>query len=105
MNLRRDVFQAISDPSRRAILLLLAGQSLNAGQIAAQFESARPTISKHISLLAECGLVIPEPQGRQISYRINPDKVKEIDDFLAPFRSLWEDRFTKLENYMKENPA
>lgn len=101
MNLRRDVFQAIADPTRRAILLLLTTQSMTAGAIAANFETARPTVSKHLQILAECELVFQELQGREIHYHFNPAKMKEVADFLEPFRNLWDDRFNKLERVMK----
>ena len=104
MNLRRDVFQAIADPTRRAILLLLASQSLTAGAIAANFDTARPTVSKHLQILTECELLKQEQNGREIHYRLNPKKMKKIADFLEPFRNLWEDRFNKLESIMKKYP-
>ena len=102
MNLRRDVFQAIADPTRRAILLLVASQSMTAGAIAANFDSARPTVSKHLAILTECELVAQEQQGREIYYHLNPEKMKEIADFVEPFRLLWEARFDKLEEVMKK---
>lgn len=101
MQLRRDVFQAIADPSRRAILLLLASHSLTAGAIASNFDSARPTISKHLQILSECELVKPEQQGREVYYHLNAEKMKEIADFIEPFRQMWEERFDKLEAMMK----
>ena len=101
MNLRRDVFQAIADPTRRAILLLVASQSMSAGAIAANFDTARPTVSKHLQILTECALLKQEQNGREIYYHINAKKMKEVDNFIEPFRKLWEDRFTKLENIMK----
>jgi DNA-binding transcriptional ArsR family regulator len=101
MNLRRDVFQAIADPTRRAILLLLATQSLTAGAIAANFDTARPTVSKHLSILTECELLKQEQSGREIYYHINAKKMKGIADFIEPFRRLWDDRFNKLEEIMK----
>src|SRR5690606_37510738 len=101
MNLRRDVFQAIADPTRRAILLLVATQSMTAGAIAANFDTARPTVSKHLQILTECELLKQEQQGREIYYHLNPGKMKEIADFIEPFRKLWDDRFNKLEQVMK----
>ena len=101
MNLRRDVFQAIADPTRRAILLLVTSQSMTAGAIAANFDTARPTVSKHLQILTECELLAQEQNGREIYYHLNPKKMKEIADFLEPFRQLWESRFIKLENIMK----
>lgn len=105
MNLRRDVFQAIADPSRRAIILLLASQSLSAGAIAANFDSARPTISKHLQILTECELLQQEQQGREIYYHLNHSKMKEIADFIEPFRAAWEEKFNKLETVMKKHQA
>lgn len=102
MNLRRDVFQAIADPTRRAILLLVAAQSMTAGAIAANFDTARPTVSKHLQILTACDLLRQEQSGREIHYRLNPQKMKEIADFLEPFRNLWDDRFNKLEAVMKK---
>jgi DNA-binding transcriptional ArsR family regulator len=101
MNLRRDVFQAIADPTRRAILLLVASQSLTAGAIASNFDTARPTVSKHLRILTECELLQQEQSGRAIYYHLNPQKMKEIADFIEPFRKLWDDRFNKLEAIMK----
>jgi DNA-binding transcriptional ArsR family regulator len=101
MNLRRDVFQAIADPTRRAILLLLTTQSMTAGAIASNFNTARPTVSKHLQILTQCELVKQEQQGREIYYHFNPQKMKEIADFIEPFRKMWDDRFNKLETVMK----
>jgi DNA-binding transcriptional ArsR family regulator len=101
MNLRRDVFQAIADPTRRAILLLVATQSMSAGAIASNFDTARPTVSKHLQILTECDLLRQEQNGREIYYHLNSGKMKEVADFLEPFRLLWEDRFNKLEQVMK----
>ena len=101
MNLRRDVFQAIPDPTRRAILVLLASQSMTAGTISANFDTARPTVSKHLQILTECELLKREQQGREIYYHLNADKMREIAEFLEPFRKLWDDRFNKLEQVMK----
>ncbi|UGU17285.1 metalloregulator ArsR/SmtB family transcription factor [Sinomicrobium kalidii] len=102
MNLRRDVFQAIADPTRRAILLLLASQSMTAGAIASNFDTARPTVSKHLQILTECELLAQEQKGREVYYHLNPEKIKEIADFIEPFRQFWDDRFNKLETIMKE---
>src|SRR5438874_10025880 len=102
MNLRRDVFQAIADPTRRAILLLVASQSMTAGMIAANFDTARPTVSRHLQILTECKLLEQEQSGREIYYHLNPKKIKEIAEFIEPFRKLWEHRFNTLENVMKK---
>ena len=105
MNLRRDVFQAIADPTRRAILMLLASQAMTAGAIAANFDTARPTVSKHLQILTECELLEQEQTGREIYYQLNPQKMKEIADFIEPFRQMWEDRFNKLEAIMKKHKS
>ena len=102
MRLRRDVFQAIADPTRRAILLLVASQSMTAGAIASNFETARPTVSKHLQILTECELLEQEQNGREIYYHLNPKKMKDLADFLEPFRKTWNDRFNKLETIMKK---
>ncbi|MGF7233134.1 metalloregulator ArsR/SmtB family transcription factor [Arachidicoccus sp.] len=101
MNLRRDVFQAIADPTRRAILLLVATQAMTAGAIASNFDSARPTISKHLQILTECALLKQEQNGREIYYQINANKMQEVAAFIEPFRQMWDDRFNKLEAVMK----
>jgi len=103
MNLRRDVFQALADPTRRAILMLVASQSMTAGAIAANFDTARPTVSKHLQILTECELLQQEQNGREIYYLINAKKMKEVADFIEPFRSMWDDRFNKLESVMKKH--
>ena len=102
MNLRRDVFQAIADPTRRAILLLVASQSMTAGAIAANFDTARPTVSKHLQILTECEMLDQKQNGREIYYHFNPNKMKEIAEWLMPFAKLWDDRFNKLEAVMKK---
>src|ERR1700683_4615910 len=105
MNLRRDVFQAIADPTRRAILLLVISQSMTAGTIAANFGTARPTVSKHLQILTECELLKQEQNGREIYYHINAKKMKQIADFIEPFRNMWDDRFNTLEAIMKAYAA
>ena len=101
MNLRRDAFQAIADPTRRAILLLLASQAMTAGAIAANFDTARPTVSKHLQILTECELLDQQQAGREIYYNINATNMKQVADFIEPFRKMWDDRFNKLEDIMK----
>ena len=102
MKSRRDVFQALADPTRRAILTLLAMQALTPGAIADNFKSSRQTISKHIQILSECELLKQEQTGREIYYHINAKKMKEVADFIEPFRKMWDDRFNKLEIIMKK---
>lgn len=105
MNLRRDVFQAIADPTRRAILLLVASQSMTAGAIAANFDTARPTISKHLQILTACELLEQEQRGRAIYYHLDAKKMKAVADFIEPFRKMWDDRFNKLEIIMKKHQS
>ena len=102
MKSRRDVFQAIADPTRRAILTLLALQALTPGAIADNFKSSRQTISKHIQILTECELLKQQQTGREIYYLINAKKMKDVADFIEPFRKMWDDRFNKLETIMKK---
>ncbi|MBT1705962.1 ArsR/SmtB family transcription factor [Chryseosolibacter indicus] len=102
MELRRDVFQAIADPTRRAIIALVAIQAMTPTAIAENFDSSRQTISKHIQILNECELLRQEQTGREIYYHLNPQKIKEIADFIEPFRKMWDDRFNKLESVMKK---
>jgi len=102
MNLRRDVFQAIADPTRRAILLLVASQSMTAGAIASNFDTARPTVSKHLQILTECELLEQKQTGREVYYNVSAKKMKEVAEFIEPFRKMWDDRFNKLETIMKK---
>jgi DNA-binding transcriptional ArsR family regulator len=102
MDLRRDVFQAIADPTRRAIITLVALQAMTPTAIAGNFDSSRQTISKHIQILTECELLKQAQKGREIYYQLNPKKMKEIADFIEPFRNMWDDRFNKLEAIMKK---
>ncbi|MES2798228.1 MAG: metalloregulator ArsR/SmtB family transcription factor [Bacteroidota bacterium] len=100
MELRRDVFQAIADPTRRAIITLVALHAMTPTAIAENFGSSRQTISKHIQILTECELLNQEQNGREIYYHINAKKMKEVADFIEPFRNLWEERFNQLEAIM-----
>jgi DNA-binding transcriptional ArsR family regulator len=100
MKLRRDPFQAIADPTRRAILVLLAAQTMSAGAIADNFNVARPTISKHMQVLSECELISSNQKGREIYYEIKVDKMKEIDNWLAQFKAIWENRYNQLDNLL-----
>ncbi len=100
MKLRRDPFQAIANPTRRAILMLLASQTMTAGAIAGNFDVARPTISKHMQILSECDLIESSQKGREIFYELKVDKMKEIDNWLEQFRKMWEDRFNNLDNLL-----
>jgi DNA-binding transcriptional ArsR family regulator len=101
VKMRRDVFQAIADPTRRAILSLLVLQAMTPNAIAEHFASSRQAVSKHIKILAECELVKQKQSGREIYYHFNPQKMKEVDKWLEPFRANWENRFNQLDNVLK----
>jgi len=102
MNIRRDVFQAIADPTRRAILGLVALQAMTPGAIAENFNSSRQTISKHIQILNECELLKQTQTGREIYYQFNPLKMKEVADLVEPYRQLWENRLNAIEDILQE---
>ena len=95
--MRRDVFQAIADPTRRAIIGLLAEQAMTPNAMAEQFDSTRQAVSKHLRILTECELVRQEQRGREIYYQLQIDKMKEIDRWLDQFRQIWENRFDQLD--------
>jgi DNA-binding transcriptional ArsR family regulator len=99
--MRRDVFQAIADPTRRAILTLLALQAMTPNAIAEHFHSSRQAISKHIRILSECQLVNQEQSGREIYYHFNAKKLKDVDKWLQPFREMWENKFDQLDAVLK----
>jgi DNA-binding transcriptional ArsR family regulator len=98
--MRRDVFQAIADPTRRAIILLLATQAMTPNAIAEEFKSSRQAVSKHIKILSECELVKQEQKGREIYYHINSGKINEIDKWVEQFRKIWETRFNQLDKVL-----
>jgi DNA-binding transcriptional ArsR family regulator len=100
MEIRRDVFQAIADPTRRAILLLLAAQAMTPNAMAEEFHSSRQAVSKHIQILTECELVRQEQIGREIYYHINPTKMKEIDKWIEQFKKTLETQFDQLDNVL-----
>lgn len=100
--MRRDVFQAIADPTRRAILSLLALQAMTPNALAEHFDSSRQAISKHIKVLIECQLVKQEQSGRENYYHFNSKKLKEVDKWLQPFRVMWETRFNQLDTLLKD---
>src|SRR5882757_2287789 len=102
MEIRRDVFQAIADPTRRAILGLVALQAMTPGAIAENFDSSRQTISKHIQILYECELLNQTQSGREIHYHFNPQKMKEIADWIDPYRKMWEGRLTAIDDLLNE---
>lgn len=98
--MKKDVFQAIADPTRRAILSLLMLQAMTPNALAVHFDSSRQAVSKHIKVLTECQLVKQEQSGREIYYHFNPQKMKELDKWLEPFRNMWEDRFNRLDKVL-----
>jgi DNA-binding transcriptional ArsR family regulator len=98
--MRRDIFRAIADPTRRAILSLIALNAMTPNALAEHFDSSRQAVSKHIQILTECKLVKQEHNGREIYYHINPKKMKEIADWLIPFQRLWETRFNQLDEVL-----
>lgn len=98
--MRRDVFQAISDPTRRAIITLVALQAMTPNALAENFQTTRQAISKHLRILLECEMIKKEQQGREIYYSLEINKMKEIDKWLEQFRQLWESRFNELDNIL-----
>lgn len=102
MKTRRDVFQAIADPTRRAIILLLAVGALTPNAIAEHFNSSRQAVSKHLQILSECEIVKPEQTGREIHYHLNTDKMKEIEKWLEEFKQLLAKRFSQLDTVLEQ---
>lgn len=98
--MRRDVFQAIADPTRRAIILLVAVQSMTPNALAEHFDTTRQAVSKHLRILTECELLKQNQSGREIYYELNGDKMKEIDKWLEQFRKIWESRFNQLDDVL-----
>lgn len=101
---RRDVFQAIADPTRREILGLIAHQSLNLNAVANNFEISRPAISKHIKILTECGLITIEKQGRERNCRANMAKLIEVEDWLGQYSNFWNKKLDALDLHLSKNP-
>ena len=95
--MRRDIFQAIADPTRRAIITLLALQAMTPNALAEHFNTSRQAVSKHIKILAECEVVTQKQTGREIYYHFNAIKMKEVDEWIAAFRQQWDDRFNQLD--------
>jgi len=100
METRRDVFQAIADPTRRAILLLLAAQAMTPNAMAEEFHTSRQAVSKHIQILTECELVRQEQKGREIYYHVNATKMKEIDKWIEQFKNILETQFNQLDKLL-----
>ncbi|MBK7232074.1 MAG: winged helix-turn-helix transcriptional regulator [Saprospiraceae bacterium] len=99
--MRRDIFQAIADPTRRAIIALIAMQAMTPNAIAEHFDSTRQAISKHLRILNECELVKQEQQGREIYYSLEINKMKEIEKWLEQFKKIWESKFDELDQILK----
>jgi DNA-binding transcriptional ArsR family regulator len=100
--MRRDIFQAIADPTRRAIVTLIALQAMTPNAIAEHFDTSRQAVSKHLRILTECELVKQEQKGREIYYQLEIDKMKEIDKWLEQFRAIWETRFNQLDKLLTQ---
>ena len=100
MKNKQDLFQAIADPTRRAILTLIAIQALTPNVMAEKFDMSRQAVSKHIKVLQECELIKPEYSGREIYYHFNPKKMQEVDKWIAQFRKSWESQFNQLDNVL-----
>jgi DNA-binding transcriptional ArsR family regulator len=102
METRRDVFQAIADPTRRQIINLIVRQSMNLNAIADNFNVSRPAISNHIKILNECGIISIEQIGRERYCKIEPANLREVADWVEPFRELWEQKLDSFENYLNK---
>lgn len=102
MEVRRDVFQAIADPTRRAILVLIASQAMTPNALAEHFASSRQAVSKHLQILTECELVKQKQTGREIYYHLNANKMKEVDKWLEQFRQIWETKFNQLDKVLSK---
>lgn len=100
MEIRRDIFQAIADPTRRAIIGLIALQAMTPNALAEHFNTSRQAVSKHIKILIECELVKQEQRGREIFYQLEVDKMKDIDIWLEQFRKIWEVKFSQLDDLL-----
>ena len=98
--MRRDIFQAIADPTRRAIIALIALQAMTPNAIAEHFHTSRQAVSKHLRILTECELVRQEQKGREIYYSLEIEKMKEIDKWLEQYRKIWETRFNQLDDVL-----
>lgn len=98
--MRRDIFQAIADPTRRSIIALIALQAMTPNAIADNFNTTRQAVSKHLRILTECELIKQEHRGREIYYSLEIDKMKEIDKWLDQYRKIWEDRFNRLDQVL-----
>lgn len=98
--MKRDIFQAIADPTRRAILVLIAAQALTPNALAEEFDMTRQAVSKHIKVLKECDLISQKQEGREIYYQLKIEKMKEVDVWIEQFRKIWETRFSQLDEVL-----
>jgi DNA-binding transcriptional ArsR family regulator len=98
--MRRDIFHAIADPTRRAIIVLIAAQAMTPNALAEHFDTTRQAISKHLKVLTQCELVKPQHQGREIYYQLEIEKMKAIEEWLEQFRKIWESRFERLDDLL-----
>ncbi len=99
--MRRDIFQAIADPTRRAIIALIALQAMTPNALAEHFDTTRQAVSKHLQILTDCEVVSQQQQGREIYYQLKIDKMKEIDQWLEQFRKIWEQRYNQLDDLLQ----
>ena len=102
VDMKRDIFQAIADPTRRAIIAIVAMQAMTPNAIAEHFDTSRQAVSKHLRILSECELVTQEQKGREIYYSLEIDKMKEIDEWLEQYRKIWESRYEQLDTLLAE---
>ena len=100
--MRRDVFQAIADPTRRDIISLVARNSMTQNDVASSFDVSRQAISKHIKILMECGILMIDQQGRERYYSLQPKKLAQVADWIEPFRTMWEDKFNRLDDVLRK---
>lgn len=98
----RDVFHAIAEPTRRSILKMLLKEDMTPNAIAGKFAMSRQAVSRHVGVLADCGLLSQRQAGREIYYHLNTNKMKEVDRWLEPFRKIWEDKFSQLDDLLTE---
>lgn len=103
--MRRDIFQAIADPTRRAIITLIALQAMTPNAIAEHFDTTRQAVSKHLKILGECGLVQTTQQGREIFYTLEVEKIKEVDRWIEQFRKIWQTKFNQLDDLLHQLKA
>ena len=103
--MKRDVFHAIADPTRRAILMMIVNRAMTPNALAEHFESSRQAVSKHIKVLTECELLKQEQSGREIYYHFNPKKMKEVVNWLKRFEEMWDKRFDQLDTILRKNKS